>query len=153
MQGSGSYTSSFSKAVRSGVVAALSIIALSTAIIVNVGGCGTNQGQQESPKVSGRQFESIGIVRTEWSCNAYGTLMVSHSTGTISACAKNECVVLGRTHPSGSNDLSLAEEGGRAYVSNLNTGIVTVCEFACRNDSGDSEFVPSKCWDLAASAQ
>ena len=145
--------SSFRKVARSGVVAALRVIALSTAIIVSVGGCGINQGPQDSPKATGREFESIGIIRTEWSCNAYGTLMVSHSTGTISACAKKECVVLGRTHPSGPSDLSLTEEGGRVYVSNLHTGTVTVCEFACHNDSGDSEFVPSKCWDLAASTQ
>lgn len=126
----------------------LTIIAL--VLVVIALGIFATAAHPDADKISaGSGFVSIPL--TAYSINGAiefhaGILMVSHATGAISNCWKT-CTAIGKTEPSGAQDLSLsASEGFKAYVANMATGHVVAC--VVETDSDVTKFKAGHCEEI-----
>ncbi len=131
----------------------LTIIAL--LLIVITLGTFAMAGRPDADKTTGGSgFASIPL--TAYSINGAiefhaGILMVSHATGTISNCWKT-CTAIGKTEPSGPQDLSLsASDGFEAYVANMATGHVVTC--VVEADSDATKFKSGHCDEVGAGSR
>jgi hypothetical protein len=80
-----------------------------------------------------------------------GILVASHGTGTISVCWKT-CKVIGKTEPSGTQDLVLSGAGNfSVYVANVATGHVMTC--GIETDEWAREFKGGHCEEIGIAAR
>jgi hypothetical protein len=126
-------------------------IALALAMLVVTAGCGLNQ-KSDAPRAA-LAFVSSPFVSTAINGRFYwgGVLMVSHATGSISVCWKT-CQVIGKTEPSGPQDLELSPGGNfKVYVSNLATGHVVACDI--ETDDFADNFKNGRCSDAGTATR
>jgi hypothetical protein len=112
-------------------------IALTALVLVVGAGCGLLDGPADRSKSPTPAFATIPVTGSNLYGGSFygGILVVSHETGSISVCSQT-CRVIGKTEPSGPEDLVLNGGQYEVHVVNVATGHVISCSV---NTSGEND--------------